>query len=217
MIIALISVPVDGVLWSERDEREPRARAERLQACCLQVLTRFPHVTICSLFCALRSFLCSVKNMSQCPVDHSSSGAGSSSSATPSSEKCPVDHQARSTWGGFFSSSKPSPSSSTTDPSTALPTTREVSSIPRLDGEKWVYPSEAQFFQAMARKKHDPQAQDMRVIVPIHNAVNERAWGEVLKWENRRGGDAGGGPRLVSFKGRPKDRTPKAWVRTLLG
>lgn len=69
----------------------------------------------------------------------------------------------------------------------------------------------------MARKNHDPQANDMRVIVPIHNAVNERAWGEVLKWERGRGGEGCGGVRLVSFKGRPKDRTPKAWMKTLLG
>jgi hypothetical protein len=28
----------------------------------------------------------------------------------------------------------------------------------------------------MARKNHDPSAPDMKVVVPIHNAVNERAW-----------------------------------------
>ncbi|CAE6506598.1 unnamed protein product [Rhizoctonia solani] len=98
-----------------------------------------------------------------------------------------------------------------------LPTTRETSSIPRLDGQKWVYPSEAQFFAAMARKNHNPQSPDMRVVVPIHNAVNERAWGELLAWEAGRGSEACGGVKLVSFKGRPGDRTPKAWFKTLLG
>ena len=69
----------------------------------------------------------------------------------------------------------------------------------------------------MERKQHNPRAQDMRVVVPIHNAVNERAWGEVLNWERGWGGDKCGGVKLVSFKGRPKDRTPKAWLKTLLG
>jgi len=31
------------------------------------------------------------------------------------------------------------------------------------------------------------------------------------------GGERCGGPRLVSFVGRPRDRTPKAWVMTALG
>lgn len=47
----------------------------------------------------------------------------------------------------------------------------------------WIYPSEKMFFDAMKRKGHDPQAPDMRTIVPIHNAVNERAWAEIKEWE----------------------------------
>lgn len=84
----------------------------------------------------------------------------------------------------------------------------------------WVYPSPAQFFAAMARKNHSPDAADMDVVVPIHNAVNERAWAGILEWE--RLGDPQsqmrcGGPQLVSFKGRPKDLTWRAWGRTMLG
>jgi cytochrome c heme-lyase len=30
----------------------------------------------------------------------------------------------------------------------------------------------------------------MRSIVPIHNAVNERAWGEILEWERGQGSEA---------------------------
>jgi len=98
-----------------------------------------------------------------------------------------------------------------------LSTAREVSSIPRLSDDNWVYPSEAQFFAAMARKNHSPHAPDMRVVVPIHNAVNERAWADILRWEAGRGGAACGGVRLVSFKGRPRDMTPKARILSLLG
>ena len=41
-----------------------------------------------------------------------------------------------------------------------------------------------QFFEAMKRKNWDPQQEDMKVIVPIHNLVNERAWKHILMWEN---------------------------------
>lgn len=47
----------------------------------------------------------------------------------------------------------------------------------------WIYPSEKMFFEAMRRKGHDAREADMRVVVPIHNAVNERAWAEIREWE----------------------------------
>jgi len=94
---------------------------------------------------------------------------------------------------------------------------RETSSIPRLEGDKWVYPSESQFFAAMARKNHDPQAKDMKVVVPIHNAVNERTWYEILKWEEGRGSEVCGGLKLVSFKGKSQELSPRAKFKSLLG
>ncbi|KAG6879595.1 hypothetical protein C0992_000875 [Termitomyces sp. T32_za158] len=138
-----------------------------------------------------------------CPVDHTKD----------TSPSCPVDHSSTpstSTWSRFFSNA---PSSS----HASLSNDRETSSIPRLNDGNWVYPSEAQFFAAMARKNHNPQAADMKTIVPIHNAVNERAWAEVLKWEAGRGGDACGGVRLVNFQGKPNERSPKARLKMLLG
>jgi hypothetical protein len=155
----------------------------------------------------------------KCPVDHKSLD-----------NSCPVDHTSRSTWGKILphssdtlssaSASRPS-STSTGNPTTPVPeslsTSREVSSIPRGDKELWVYPSEAQFYAAMARKDHDPKAPDMKVVVPIHNAVNERAWAHIKEWEAGRGGDCCGGIRLVSFKGRPGEPSPKARILTLLG
>ncbi|EIW70891.1 hypothetical protein TREMEDRAFT_28522 [Tremella mesenterica DSM 1558] len=69
----------------------------------------------------------------------------------------------------------------------------------------------------MLRKNHNPRGEDMKTIVPIHNAVNEKAWEGVLWWEAGMGSEKCGGPRLSSFTGRPKDRTPKAWVMALLG
>lgn len=59
------------------------------------------------------------------------------------------------------------------------------------------------FFDAMRRKQHDPQAQDMRSVVPIHNAVNERAWAEIKAWEAPYAAESApcGGPKLLSFQG----------------
>ncbi|PPQ64000.1 hypothetical protein CVT24_009374 [Panaeolus cyanescens] len=137
----------------------------------------------------------------KCPVDHSSA-----------SDACPVDHSTRSTWSRFLSSDNQS-----SIPQRPLSSEREISSIPKPNDGNWVYPSEAQFFSAMARKNHNPQASDMKTIVPIHNAVNERAWSEILKWENGRGGEACGGVKLVNFKGRPNEKSPKARWNMLLG
>ena len=162
-------------------------------------------------------------NAGGCPVDHGSLSQPSSSSS--SQDKCPVDHQSSSSpWSRFLSSSSegsnghpsPSPRSRPQVPG-SLSTDRETSSIPRLEGDKWVYPSESQFFAAMARKNHDPQAKDMKVIVPMHNAVNERTWYEVLKWEEGRGSEECGGLRLVSFKGKSQELSPRARFKSLLG
>ncbi|KAI9843910.1 MAG: Cytochrome c1 heme lyase [Sclerophora amabilis] len=119
-----------------------------------------------------------------------------------------------------------------------LGTERETSTIPRVEGlagerggrpanneqetgtsgtGKWIYPSEQMFFNAMKRKSYDPATDDMRTIVPIHNAVNEKAWAEIREWERGKGGERCGGPRLQSFSGTATALTPKARLNTLLG
>ena len=84
-----------------------------------------------------------------------------------------------------------------------------------------MYPSEKQFYEAMKRKGHDgANAADMKTVVPIHNAVNERAWAEILRWEKPFVGEQCGcaeGPKLQSFMGESKRMTPKARLNTLLG
>ena len=80
----------------------------------------------------------------------------------------------------------------------------------------WVYPSEQMFFNAMKRKGWGPKEEDMPVVVSIHNAVNERAWGEVMKWENMHK-DECDCPKLFKFMGRPKDLSPRARVNGLMG
>lgn len=85
---------------------------------------------------------------------------------------------------------------------------REISTIPRAspvssegkpaNSEKesgvsqrgnWIYPSEKMFFEAMRRKGYSSEARDMKTIVPIHNAVNERAWKEIKEWERSYGSE----------------------------
>ncbi|KAM6500672.1 Cytochrome c/c1 hem-lyase [Amanita muscaria] len=137
----------------------------------------------------------------KCPVEHDTQN-----------KNCPADHSSGSPW------SRRAPSSGSGQVSSGpLSKERETSSIPTLVEGNWVYPSEAQFFAAMARKNHNPQVTDMKTIVPIHNAVNERAWTEVLKWEAGRGGERCGGVKLVTFKGKAGETSPKARWKILMG
>ncbi|KAJ1513049.1 hypothetical protein HMI54_015276, partial [Coelomomyces lativittatus] len=121
----------------------------------------------------------------------------------PSSLSCPVDHsqwnQTTSPSHPFFHTSTTSSNPpSSTPPVSVLSAQRAKSSIPKhektsaslpssLSNETnthWMYPSEEMFYKAMVRKKWDPKREDMKVIVPIHNAVNEMAWQQILKWES---------------------------------
>jgi cytochrome c heme-lyase len=128
--------------------------------------------------------------------------------------KCPVDHGSNTS---AWQSLAPIAAGHSGHNSSNLSVERETSSIPRTDAANWVYPSEAQFFAAMARKQHDPQKADMKTIVPIHNLVNERAWMQVRQWEDGMGGDKCGGIKLVSFQGKPQQLSLRARWNMLLG
>jgi len=110
---------------------------------------------------------------------------------------------------------------------TKLPTQRVTSNIPRSEehnpahqegtgSSNWVYPSPQMFFNAMQRKGWTPQEADMSTVVAIHNAVNDRAWGEVMKWEKMHC-ETCAAPKLVQFVGRPQDYSPQARVNQLIG
>ncbi|EGO55799.1 hypothetical protein NEUTE1DRAFT_86485 [Neurospora tetrasperma FGSC 2508] len=112
------------------------------------------------------------------------------------------------------------PRAATTGPS-ACPSNAEQETGADITTGNWIYPSEKQFYEAMKRKGHDgASAADMKTVVPIHNAVNERAWAEILRWEKPFTGEGCGcaeGPKLQSFMGESKRMTPKARLNTLLG
>ncbi|KAK4184140.1 putative cytochrome C1 heme lyase [Podospora australis] len=108
-------------------------------------------------------------------------------------------------------------SSDPSGPPQARPSNHEQETGASESGH-WIYPSEKQFFEAMKRKGFtSAQASDMKTVVPIHNAVNERAWAEILKWEAPYDSKSCGGPRLYSFAGEKGNMTPKARINTLLG
>ncbi|MCJ1475213.1 Cytochrome c1 heme lyase [Lambiella insularis] len=116
------------------------------------------------------------------------------------------------------------PTVSTTTPNPSSPKVANNGQETGSDGKSgnWIYPSERMFFEAMKRKNYDPVATDMSTIVPIHNAVNERAWKEIKDWESRYSwsreeNKSCGGPRLHSFSGDSKKLSPRARWNSLLG
>ncbi len=136
---------------------------------------------------------------SACPVDHSAK-------PQPKSWTQSVSSLFWSSPGGV---DKPSKNAASANP--GLETDRIVSTIPRTTSTSsadcpvehgasanpanheiesgrdasgnWVYPSEKMFFDAMKRKGYDARVTDMKTVVPIHNAVNERAWQQIKDWE----------------------------------
>ncbi|OAX78042.1 hypothetical protein ACJ72_07652 [Emergomyces africanus] len=69
-----------------------------------------------------------------------------------------------------------------------LPVEREISSIPRADGNssssKWEYPSPQQMYNALLRKGYSDTPQDaVEAMVAVHNFLNEGAWEEIVGWE----------------------------------
>ncbi|CAK8689126.1 unnamed protein product [Clavelina lepadiformis] len=106
-----------------------------------------------------------------------------------------------------------------------LSTSRVKSTIPKAnakEGETWVYPSEQMFWNAMLRKgwrwkEDEPESSDLENIVTIHNANNEQAWQEVLRWEAFHCRECPDGPKLLKFGGKAKEFSPRARVRSWMG
>lgn len=101
-----------------------------------------------------------------------------------------------------------SPNAQTADPATS-------------DTGHWIYPSESQFHGALLRKHgaDAPGEESIPAIIPIHNAVNERTWREILRWESPVGGrrEEADRPKLVSFRGDSTKLSPRARWYGLLG
>ncbi|KAG9287435.1 hypothetical protein G9A89_023807 [Geosiphon pyriformis] len=102
----------------------------------------------------------------------------------------------------------------------SLPTLRVVSSIPKARSKEfWEYPSPQQFYRALVRKGWETPEESIETMVDIHNFLNEQAWIEINKWEGMRKCVCGG-PKLLRFRGRPQELSPKAriiqWTKWIL-
>ncbi|KAG1876456.1 cytochrome c/c1 heme-lyase [Suillus subalutaceus] len=153
-----------------------------------------------------------------CPIQHNNPPVAKSSGG------CPIDHSSLNTLNP--TNQMPNlPQTPIYPQSVALPTERTMSSIPRVvDAETrtdtrqtWEYPSPQQFYNALVRKGLDTPAEHVETVVEIHNFLNERAWGEVLKWERKVAQEGDEEPHLARFKGRPGEMSPKARFWMLAG
>ncbi|KAF2840694.1 cytochrome c and c1 heme-lyase [Patellaria atrata CBS 101060] len=168
---------------------------------------------------------------SVCPVDHKAraawlSQAGSSNPPhPPSSTVAPLGttREVSSIPRAIPSSTSPSSSSPSFSPSTtpashSNPLSANAETPTPLHDEKsgnWLYPSETQFHRSLTRKSHTVPPTLMSSIVPLHNAVNERAWSLILGWERLT--SAACPPKLLSFKGDAGKVTPRARWKMLMG
>lgn len=108
----------------------------------------------------------------------------------------------------------------TLDQKKPLSTKRVQSSIPKSGtNSTWTYPSPQIFFNALKRKDKadDVTEDDMSAVVAVHNSMNEQTWRKLLVWEKSLHPDTVDTLKLVRFKGRPHDLSPKARLLSLLG
>jgi cytochrome c heme-lyase len=137
-----------------------------------------------------------------CPVKHTQ--------PTTSASKCPVNHASSDSNPLNMMPSLPqTPASSQQAP---LSTERTTSSIPRpkdSEGERWVYPSPQQFYNALVRKNKPAPEENIETMVDIHNFLNEACWDEIKKWEDKYHPTCAQ-RFLLKFQGRPDDLSPLA-------
>ena len=81
--------------------------------------------------------------------------------------------------------------------------------------DQWEYPSPQQFYNALVRKGWETPEESVEMMVNIHNWLNEEAWSQVRKWEERH--DGGDRSSLASFQGRPQELSPKPRFHLLIG
>lgn len=138
--------------------------------------------------------------------------------APPAATSCPVDHSSASGYKGDLNpvnnipelAQAPSPGQRT-----HLPLERTISSIPRASSsssappatcpvahgpsdikptpaaakeDQWEYPSPQQFYNALVRKGWETPEESVEMMVNIHNWLNEEAWTQVRRWEEKHNG-----------------------------
>ena len=149
-----------------------------------------------------------------CPVDHSKFTAGGAAGAGAVAPHSVV--------GDVFPDATPSATQrgalSTTPVASRIPKggVDPTAGTPLADDATWVFPSPQRFFNAMQKKGWDPREPDMAWVVSIHNTVNEQSWARVMEYE-RMHADSCPRPKLLRFRGRPADLSPKARMLSWFG
>ncbi|SCV67574.1 BQ2448_5185 [Microbotryum intermedium] len=167
-----------------------------------------------------------------CPVDHAllQRHGGAPSGTQPNGELNPINNIPQL-------AQAPSPGQKT-----ALPLERTMSSIPKTNAvggssarpsacpvahgtrdssaaaaksDQWEYPSPQQFYNALVRKGWETPEESVEMMVNIHNWINEEAWAQVRRWEEKH--DGGSRSMLARFQGRPQDLSPKARYHLMMG
>lgn len=161
------------------------------------------------------------ESISECPVHNKNTPL-----SQPRQSECPVKHDGSVNQNASINPLNmmpPENQNPAPDQPFPLSKDRQVSSIPKAteEGAFWVYPSPQMFWNAMLRKgwrwKDDEVSpKDMDDIIKIHNANNEQAWQEVLKWEALHAYECAT-PKLRSFGGKAKDYSPRARIRYWMG
>jgi len=156
-----------------------------------------------------------------CPVQHRPNNP---TNAAAAAIECPANYGTIQSAPVVAENAMPPPNQlPAPDQPFPLPTDRVKSNIPKAgtDSECWEYPSQQMFWNAMLRKgwrwkEEAIQPEDMSHIIRIHNANNEQAWQEILKWEvlHIKSCDC---PKLKSFKGNATKYSPRARIRSWMG
>lgn len=140
--------------------------------------------------------------------------------ALSSSGECPIKHENDINPTNMMYPPNQQPSPNQPFP---LSTNRVVSNIPKAgtENDKWQYPSEQMFWNAMLRKgwrweEDAVKKDDMSAIIHIHNANNEKAWNEVMMWESMHFAECQE-PKLKKFGGKASDFSPRARIRNWMG
>eukprot|EP00743_Colponemidia_sp_Colp-15_P004296 GILK01004634.1.p1 GENE.GILK01004634.1~~GILK01004634.1.p1 ORF type:complete len:262 (+),score=30.70 GILK01004634.1:63-848(+) len=169
-----------------------------------------------------------------CPLGHDKpKPAETTQQAAPkagacTSDGCPVDHSsykhpvAYNVYGQVIDPTNQMPPPQQ-DPwpgqKVPLPKERVQSNIRKGGTEStWLYPSEQMFFNALKRKGKgdDVSEEDVKVIVAIHNGMNEKTWSNVMDWEKMHASHCAD-PTLLKFRGRPDELSPKARFMSWFG
>lgn len=59
---------------------------------------------------------------------------------------------------------------------------------PAAKEDQWEYPSPQQFYNALVRKGWETPEESVEMMVNIHNWLNEEAWSQVRRWEEKHNG-----------------------------